>query len=117
MSDETRWCCGCDKEFPPDAMISLDGYYGSVCDSCWATMTPFQRILLTMLACPGFHSEEGGLGIGYELTELVAIARKRFRAEHGHDPDYPCQQCDPAGHRVRQQQRKEARERKANSES
>jgi hypothetical protein len=44
-------------------------------------------------------------------TEQLQIARKRFRAEHGHDVGECCMQCDPAEvQRRREHRQKQAME-------
>ena len=95
MSESNReWCIGCQQDHDKEAMVDLDGYGDwLVCHTCWGTMTPFERILLTILCKPA--TLEGGLNFSGELEILLKYARRAFRAWHGHEPDSACDSCDP----------------------
>ena len=68
LSTKTHYCDGCGNEHPQTEMVNLEGYdTWWACKACWATMTPFQRISLSIMTRPSF---EGGLCHG---TELEAI--------------------------------------------
>lgn len=96
MADKTVWCPGCARNVDEEKCASLDGYNNTVCFECWRGMTPFERILLHILATPGFDSANGlGLGIGYEANGILNLAERFFRIYHGHGPDVSCRQCDP----------------------
>jgi hypothetical protein len=106
---ELKWCPGCDRELPEPAgenmglWCSLDGWDYEICRECWAGLRPFERILLRLLS--GKDEDDIQTGAAFHLSVLFDMARKAFRAGHGHDADSVCSQCDPQRWREQQERR------------
>lgn len=113
MSEQkTFFCTGCSREcLDGDGCISFDGYESGMCPECNATLTPFQRCLLSMLSRASFDG--GPVSIGTTIEEMDKMLRRLFRAYHGHDANSVCRECDPDAHKIRLEMRENARKKQA----
>ena len=88
------WCRGCDEEPGMDDGVDVDGYGFRICKTCWAKLSTFEKIHLRLLTEQSFDGSPG-LNSTLVIENLDNVARKLFRATHGHDSDRACRECDP----------------------
>lgn len=73
-----EWCGSC-LGLLDEGSIELDPHCWHVCSSCWAAMSPYERLHLRL--CTSDSDREGGFNPGMQLWQLIELLKHLVEIE------------------------------------